>query len=242
MKQQVNRLVMLRTRGLSGPLFQNIGGGRLMHTSGAHIAVGGLPIPDKLCPGNVTGEGAWGSGETYGPCRVVSHQGRYFVASSGHTAATTTEPGVGVNWESVWVEVKLYSPSQTVAPQPSSLSGSVTEGATTPALVPLKVQAVDSNGAAIPWSVSEQTGSAWLSVAKSSGFGPMDSVEVSIDPSGLTDGVYTDALVFTAPSETPIVVPVTLTVQPAGVFVALESGDGIVLTEDDNFVATEMSS
>lgn len=30
----VNRLVMLRTRGLSGPVFQNIGGGRLIRTTG----------------------------------------------------------------------------------------------------------------------------------------------------------------------------------------------------------------
>jgi hypothetical protein len=37
----VNRLIMLRTRGLSGPLFQNIGGGRFVHTAGNFIGSGG---------------------------------------------------------------------------------------------------------------------------------------------------------------------------------------------------------
>jgi hypothetical protein len=242
MKQRVNRLVMLRARGLSGPFFQNVGGGRHVHTAGAYLSgVGSMPAPDKVCPLTLNGLGEWEIGGDYGVCSVISHLGRYFVGKTGHTASVVNEPGVGDNWEDSWTEVKLYSPSQTAYIQPSSIAVSAVEGATTPTLTSLKLQSVDSNGAAVSWTLTEQTGSAWLSVDKASGQGPMDLAQVTINPTALADGTYTDALVFTASGQTPIVVPITLTVEPAGVFVALESGDGFVLTEDDAFVSTEDS-
>ena len=42
MKQPINRLVMLRTRGFFGPLFQKTAPGRFVKSAGNYIAISGF--------------------------------------------------------------------------------------------------------------------------------------------------------------------------------------------------------
>lgn len=238
----VNRLVMLRARGLSGPFFQNVGGGRHVHTAGNFIgSIGGLLFPHIASPGGFAGEGDWLTATAYTEGDLVANDGRYFVASSDHTSGATTEPGVGAGWEDSWTEVKLYSSASEAFATPSRFDAAVKEGATVAQTFDLYLQSVDASGSALSWTLVEDTGSAWLEVSAGSGAGPMAWATVTVDPTGLADGEYTDALVFAAvgASESPITIPVTLTVVPEGELVMLESGDGFVLTEDEGFVQTE---
>jgi len=59
MKQPINRLLMLRTRGLSGPMFQRVGSKLLAHSSGAAIAGQSVVTPEP----NI-GFTMWDDGET----------------------------------------------------------------------------------------------------------------------------------------------------------------------------------
>jgi hypothetical protein len=72
----------------------------------------------------------------------------------------------------------------------------------------------------------------------------MASSTITFDPTGLADGEYTTDLIFTAAgaTESPITIPVTLTIVPAGELVLLESGDGFILTEDDFFIQQEITA
>jgi hypothetical protein len=46
MKQPINRLLMLRARGLGGPVFQRVGSNLFAHSSGAAIAGQAVVTPD----------------------------------------------------------------------------------------------------------------------------------------------------------------------------------------------------
>lgn len=65
-------------------------------------------------PGGVTEfEGDWsGSSVSYPAGTVVVHDGIAYLSTSDHTSDSTTEPGVGVDWETVWatlVDVPMFS-------------------------------------------------------------------------------------------------------------------------------------
>ena len=47
--RSVNRLVMLRARGLSGPFFQRVGGGRRVHTAGNYLTLESVLSVFALC-------------------------------------------------------------------------------------------------------------------------------------------------------------------------------------------------
>lgn len=82
---------------------------------------------------------------------------------------------------------------------------------------------LSSSGGAQPWSVAFE-GARWLSLNAAAGSTPA-SLVLSVDPSGLTAGVYSASLVFRAsPSNTPLLrLPVTLTVTNPSVYVDAES-------------------
>jgi uncharacterized phiE125 gp8 family phage protein len=54
---------------------------------------------------------AWVTATDYEEDAIVIHGGTLYVALSDHTSATATEPGVGVDWEDVWVESLETQPS-----------------------------------------------------------------------------------------------------------------------------------
>ena len=47
MKQPINRLLMMRTRGLAGPMFQRVGSNLFAHSSGAAIAAESVVTPEQ---------------------------------------------------------------------------------------------------------------------------------------------------------------------------------------------------
>ena len=59
MKQPINRILMLRTRGFAGPLFQKVGNGLFMHSSGAAISA------KTVTPAPNLGFTMWDDGETF---------------------------------------------------------------------------------------------------------------------------------------------------------------------------------
>ena len=64
MKQPINRLLMMRTRGLSGSFFQRVGGNLLAHSSGAAIAAQSV-VPPAPPPEPNLGFTMWDDGETF---------------------------------------------------------------------------------------------------------------------------------------------------------------------------------
>jgi len=243
MKQRINNILMMRARGLSGPFMQRTSMG-YVHTTGNYLGgVGGLLWPHLVNPAFV-GEGDWVTATAYAEGDLVAHDGGYYLASQGHTSGATTEPGAGDDWEDYWTEVKLYSDTAEAFVLPSTLSLTVEEGSTAAVDRPLYLQSIDSSGAALSWTLAESPATAWVGADNLSGSGPMALSTVTFDPTGLADGEYTTDLVFTAAgaAESPITIPVTLTVAPVGEFVLLESGDGFILTEDDFFAQQEITA
>lgn len=63
-------------------------------------------------PGGITNwTGGWTTSTVYVTGDAVSNNGSSYVAIQNHTSGTTTEPGVGANWEDYWM--LLASPQQT---------------------------------------------------------------------------------------------------------------------------------
>lgn len=50
-------------------------------------------------------EGAWLTGTEYSRNQQVGNNGDLFLCSVGHTSGATTEPGIGANWQTVWVRM-----------------------------------------------------------------------------------------------------------------------------------------
>ena len=58
MRQPINRLLMLRTRGLSGPVFQRVGSSLFAHSSGAAIAAESVVTPEPNIGFTIWDDGA----------------------------------------------------------------------------------------------------------------------------------------------------------------------------------------
>lgn len=56
---------------------------------------------------------AWVTSTAYETGDVVLSGGTYYVATADHTSSAATEPGVGVDWETVWTEL-VYTEGQVV--------------------------------------------------------------------------------------------------------------------------------
>jgi len=56
-----------------------------------------------------TGIEAWATGIDYIAGKVVSHSGSYYLCTFNHTSSSATEPGVGVDWATVWETTTLGS-------------------------------------------------------------------------------------------------------------------------------------
>jgi Subtilase family/Viral BACON domain len=114
------------------------------------------------------------------------------VAYNGNTGVPT-QPTIGVN--------------------PSSLSFSATAGGSNPASQSLTIS--NTGGGTLNWTASaNQT---WLSVSPTSGTAP-STATVSVNITGLAAGTYNGAITISATgaTNTPVTVPVTLTVSSGG--------------------------
>jgi subtilase family protein/BACON domain-containing protein len=104
-------------------------------------------------------------------------------------------------------------PGPTIGVSPSSLSFSATAGGANPTSQSLSI--TNTGGGTLSWTASaNQT---WLTVSPTSGTAP-STATVSVDISGLGAGTFNGAITISATgaTNTPVSVPVTLTVNPAG--------------------------
>jgi len=105
------------------------------------------------------------------------------------------------------------TPSPTIGVSPSSLSFTATAGGANPANQSLSI--TNTGGGTLNWTASDNA--AWLSVSPTSGTAP-SSTTASVNISGLAAGTYNGTITISATGATnsPVSVPVTLTVNPGG--------------------------
>jgi hypothetical protein len=103
--------------------------------------------------------------------------------------------------------------SPTIGVSPSSLSFTATAGGANPASQSLSI--TNAGGGTLNWSASSNQ--TWLSISPVSGTAPSTAV-VSVSITGLAAGTYSGAITITATGATnsPLTVPVTLTVTSGG--------------------------
>jgi hypothetical protein len=103
--------------------------------------------------------------------------------------------------------------SPTIGVSPSSFSFTATAGGANPAGQSLSI--TNTGGGTLNWTASSNQ--SWLSVSPTSGTAP-SSATVSVNITGLAAGTYNGAITITATgaTNTPLSVPVTLTVNPTG--------------------------
>jgi hypothetical protein len=103
--------------------------------------------------------------------------------------------------------------SPTIGVSPSSLSFTATAGGANPAGQSLNIS--NTGGGTLNWTASSNQ--PWLSVSPTSGTAP-STATVSVNITGLAAGTYNGAITISATgaTNTPLSVPVTLTVNPTG--------------------------
>lgn len=92
-------------------------------------------------PGGVTnwtgqyGGSAWTTSTNYVTGQIVSHGGVIYIATANHTSGASTEPGVGVDWMTVW-STHQYSTGDAVSNGGSSYVATVDNPTTEPGVDP----------------------------------------------------------------------------------------------------------
>jgi uncharacterized protein (TIGR03437 family) len=112
------------------------------------------------------------------------------------------------------IGIMVAAPS-TIAVTPASLEFTYTAGGTVPAAQPIQIANSGTGTAALSWTASPSD-SSWLSVSAVSGTAP-SALTVSVSPAALSAGTYNGSIQILAAgaSNSPLSVPVTLTVAPA---------------------------
>ncbi|HTG17935.1 MAG TPA: hypothetical protein VK747_21995, partial [Blastocatellia bacterium] len=109
----------------------------------------------------------------------------------------------------------------TIGVSPASMSFTATVGGSNPANQSLNI--TNTGGGTLNWTASSNA--TWLSVSPTSGTAP-STATVSANISGLAVGTYNGAITISAPgaSNTPVTVPVTLTVNAASTELIVNGG------------------
>lgn len=106
------------------------------------------------------------------------------------------------------------APAQpSIGANPASFSFSATAGGANPANQSLSI--TNTGGGTLNWSASDDA--SWLTISPTSGTAP-STVTLSVNITGLAAGTYNGTITITSTGATnsPLTVPVTLTVNPAG--------------------------
>jgi hypothetical protein len=103
--------------------------------------------------------------------------------------------------------------SPTIGVSPSSMTFSATAGGANPAAQALNIS--NTGGGTLNWTASSNQ--TWLSISPTSGTAP-SAPNVSVNIAGLVAGTYNGAITISATgaTNTPVTVPITLTVNPSG--------------------------
>lgn len=189
-------------------------GGASPSGQGLHIAVSGGPgLPYTLA----TSGGSWlsltsTSGTTPGDTTVSVNPGS-LAAGVYNGSVTITAAGAANSGLSVPVTLTV-SAQPVLSASPAALTFSYQIGAAIPAAQPLSVNA--SGSAALSYTLATSGGS-WLATTPGGGTTNTGSVNVSVNPTGLTAGTYSGFVIVTAAgaANSPLKVPVMLTVNSA---------------------------
>ncbi len=135
------------------------------------------------------------------------------------TITVTATSGSTNYTQSATVTLVVASAAPSISMTPSSLSFSYTTGAPIPSPSLTSAFVLSSSGAAVSASLAV-SGASWLKVTPSgniSVIGLLNTVTVTVDPTGLTPKVYTGTIKISAPSATnkSVSMTVTLTVNAA---------------------------
>lgn len=131
---------------------------------------------------------------------------------------TANAPGADGSPARIPVRLTVHQPVLGVTP--ATVLDSANFGATTQRTAVVRI--TNADGGTLTWTAARAQGSPWLGVSKSAGGAPpADSVILSLNPSGLVEGVYRDTIVFTSPeaNNDPLSVPVRFDIlehDPAG--------------------------
>ena len=111
------------------------------------------------------------------------------------------------------IGIMVAAPS-TIAVIPASLQFAYTAGGTVPAAQPIQISNSGTGTSTLSWTATASD--SWLSLSAASGTAP-STASVSVSPAGLSAGTYNGAIQITAASasNSPLSMPVTLTVAPA---------------------------
>jgi uncharacterized protein (TIGR03437 family) len=111
------------------------------------------------------------------------------------------------------IGIMVAAPS-TIAVIPASLQFGYTAGGTVPAAQPIQIANSGTGTSTLSWTATASD--SWLSLSAASGTAP-STASVSVSPAGLSAGTYNGAIQITAASasNSPLSMPVTLTVAPA---------------------------
>ncbi len=136
---------------------------------------------------------------------------------------TVTATGATNSPLSVPVSLTVNPPASnpTIGVSPTSLSFTATAGGANPANQAVNISNVGSG--TLSWSVSDNA--AWLTLSPTTGTAP-SATTASVNISGLAAGTYNGVITVTATGATnsPLSVPVTLTVNPGGATELLTNG------------------
>lgn len=137
---------------------------------------------------------------------------------SGTITLSATISGTPVT-QTVAVTLAVSTAPPTIAATPSTLSFTYVTGSPIPSASLTSSFVLSSNGAALPATLSI-TGASWLSVSPTGNVslvGLLNTITVTVNPTGLTPKVYTGSITITAPGATnkTLTVAVTLTVNAA---------------------------
>jgi uncharacterized protein (TIGR03437 family) len=118
------------------------------------------------------------------------------------------------------IGIMVAAPS-TIAVAPASLEFAYTAGGTAPSAQSIQITNSGTGSATLSWTATASD-SSWLSVSAASGTAP-SSLSVSVSPAALSAGTYNGSIQISAAgaSNSPVSVPVTLTVAPAAPVVAV---------------------
>jgi uncharacterized protein (TIGR03437 family) len=132
-----------------------------------------------------------------------------------YTGTITVTPAAGAS-QIVSVTLNVTNP-QTLSATPTLLAFTYTPGAPTPAAQSVTVNAGAGPAVSVSAIVATTDKGNWLLVNPISGTTPLE-LSVSVNPSSLATNTYRGTITISAgdQSVTPIVIPVTLTVNPAG--------------------------
>ena len=137
---------------------------------------------------------------------------------SGAITLAATISGTPVT-QTVAVTLNVSTAPPTIAATPSTLNFTYVTGSPIPSPSLTSAFVLSSNGAALPATLSI-TGASWLSVSPTGNVslvGLLNTITVTVNPTGLTPKVYTGTITIAAPGATDksLTVAVTLTVNSA---------------------------